>query len=660
MKNKASLGTRIKQEIYLKSMDECFRLAKPLTMEEIIKKCQEKINLIEKKLEVSLSKPFSKKTFYNYLEKLENESKSKFGIPLPLEKPRDGALDKKNINKYGNLKTKDSYSTTYTYTDKGFILFDRILGEADRKKIQQIGAYLKNVSSRWQNDMLSDITQGLEILQLDLATVEPKVQYELPYHLSENQLKTFKQLYNAIEKKLVVEFEYDRHNIPSEEYFEGKSEEEIRKFKFKVIMSPFFLKQSNNRWYLLGKSHDQYLEFDDYLMPVSIERLKTLRIRNDIPFKPNPGITLKEYYRNLIGITLERNKEGKDCWFVTTWENLKSINNGNEINTNKDDTKLEGKSTIIEKMEASKKRSKVKQNEDKSLFYRLFNGFDPKKDVVESLKIRLEFGDFRREEHNIMEFKSAPTLELINFIKTNKNDVRLLFPFKLEEGDFIFNNIRYVAIKVSNYLYQKARDIGFEPVPEEHSKPEPKPESKASSKITLEKKFKKINLNFLFGDGVANTNGIIFIKSKGLKVDTDLLKLLEKPEFKSLLSVLYPKNLQRKAISPHDVKNIVLEVKKTFSHYIETKPFHESQQLIHFDKISTIINETENFKWNHRENKECNYFHLRLIPNVEFENLILAKGDQIKVIHPRRLRERLGKRIEKMFQSYHISDIEPQ
>jgi hypothetical protein len=653
--NRASLGNRVKQEIYLKTMDECFRQEKPLTMDEISKKCQERINLVEKKLKVPLSEKFSRKSFYNYLEKLENESERILGIPLPLKRLRDGAVEEYRINKDGNLKTKDSYTTTYTYTDKGFTLFGRTLGEADRKKIQEIGAYLKNVSSRWQNDMLADITQGLEILQMDLASVEPKVQYELPYHLNENQLANFKKLYQAIEKKQVIQFEYDRHNIPGEEYFEGKSEEEIRNFKYKVIMSPYFLKQSNNRWYLLGKSHDQYLEFEDYLMPVSIERLKTLQIRNDIPFKPNPGITLKEYYKNLIGITLERNKEGKDCWFVTTWENLKSINNGKEFNEKKNEANSKGKSSIIEKKESSENRSEKKQNEDKSLFAKLFKGFEPEKDVVKSLKMKLDYGEFDKEKHYLMEFKGVPSTDLIRFIQTNKNDLKLLFPFKLVEGDFIFNNIRYVAIKISIHLYQNASDIGFKVVPEQFVKPDPKPESKPSSKITLEKKFNKANFNLLFGEGFLNEKKIIIVKSKGLKVDTDLLKLLEQPEISCLLSVLYPENLQRKAISPHDVKNIVLEVKKDFSHYIATKPFHESQQQIHFNKISSVINETENFKWNHRENKECHYFHLRLIPNVEFENLILAKGDQMKVIHPRSLRERLEKRTEKMFQSYHKS-----
>lgn len=73
IKSSAPLGNRIKQEIYLRTMDECFRLLDPLTSEQIIKKCQERANAVEKKVGAPLSTPMVKKSFYNYLEKLDKE-----------------------------------------------------------------------------------------------------------------------------------------------------------------------------------------------------------------------------------------------------------------------------------------------------------------------------------------------------------------------------------------------------------------------------------------------------------------------------------------------------------------------------------------------------------------------------------------------------------
>jgi hypothetical protein len=621
IKNSKSLG-KLRQEICLKAIDECLRGPVPLTMEQIINKCQERVNAEESRLNAKTieNKKISERTFHNYIEILETESFSKLNVPLPLEKKLNGPGNDSIFNKNGNLKTKQRPTLTYTYSDKSFSLYERVLGEADRLKIQEIGAYLKNVSSRWQNDMLEEITQGLEILQLDLNTTQPKVQFELPYHLDENQLQTFKLLYQAIEKQQVIEFEYDRHNAPGEEYFAGKSEEVIRKIRYKVVMSPYFLKQSQNRWYLLGKSHEEHLEFEDFLKPISIERLKKIRIKEGFEFMPNPGITLKDYYRNLVGISMERNQEKKSCWFVTSKENLEKI----------------------KKLKTKASRSEGELNEkEQEPFKMILGDFDPKDYQEKPLKIELDLSSFDKNNHQLMEFKGEFNPQILKFVEKNPTDVKLLFPFNIEINDFIFKNGRYMVIQVSNNLFEEAfKKFGFDLITGNYPQ------------IELQRKFNNMSLDFAFGEN-SEKRGIVAIYRERLKVDTELIKLLSRSTINSKITLLSPKNLLRKAISPSDVKDVILEVNKEFAHSVKSKPFHESQKTLEFGQVKELIESKDpKFKWRHEENKDCVYFHLKLIPNREFENQVLSKGDQRKVIYPFDLRNKLKSRVEKMYQLY--------
>lgn len=630
-KNLRKLIKRERDEIYLKTIDECFRLEKPITRNQIIKKCLKRIN--EKELEqnaVLSTKKISDSTFGNYIKKLESLSMSKFGIPLPLETKNNGQgeIDTSILSKEkdGKIKTKSRPFATYYYADKSFSLFDRVLSEGDRIKLKEIGTYLKNMSSIWQNDLLEDITKGMEILQMDLGKTEPKVQYELPYRLDERLLILFKKLYQAIERQDVIEFEYDRHNIPGEEYFNNKSIEEIQEFKlkvnYKVTMSPYFLKQSNNRWFLLGKSHDQYLEFEDYLMPISIERLKTLKTKPNIDFQPNPKISLDAYYSNLIGISLERNNEKKNCWFFTSSENLQKIQNLSKT-----------------KYDVIFKSSKI------------FNVSEKEKEIKKHLKMALNFKNYNKEEHLLMDFRGKLPKEIFQFIKNHEDVIEVLFPYTIERDNFIVKNIQYMAIQIPNYLFGFASEIGFDLIT-----PRNEDFGKISAQEILQRKFRNIEIDLFFGESQNRRNDLLLVFRENLKVDTNLISTLKNREVKDKISILSPNTILRNAISKQDIKNIVLEVDKSFAHYIISKPFHDSQKNIEFYEIKGIVESTEiGFKWSQKENEKATYFHLRLIPNKELENLILSKGDQVKVLHPISFKNKITARIKTMYKNYQNS-----
>jgi Predicted transcriptional regulator len=81
------------------------------------------------------------------------------------------------------------------------------------------------------------------------------------------------------------------------------------------------------------------------------------------------------------------------------------------------------------------------------------------------------------------------------------------------------------------------------------------------------------------------------------------------------------------------VKKIILKIEKNRYNYIATKPFHESQTELKdlSDNKSVVIK-------------------LELIPNYEFETLLLGFADSIEILEPISLKEKICKRANKIIQ----------
>ena len=71
----------------------------------------------------------------------------------------------------------------------------------------------------------------------------------------------------------------------------------------KWIIHPYYLKQYNNRWFLLGYN----AEYED-LSIVALDRIEGLELA-DIPFVRNKDFNFDAYFRDILGVSLEKGKE---------------------------------------------------------------------------------------------------------------------------------------------------------------------------------------------------------------------------------------------------------------------------------------------------------------------------------------------------------------
>ena len=82
-----------------------------------------------------------------------------------------------------------------------------------------------------------------------------------------------------------------------------------------------------------------------------------------------------------------------------------------------------------------------------------------------------------------------------------------------------------------------------------------------------------------------------------------------------------------------NVQHIIIAVNNELLPYIETKPLHGSQKIKEKNKTQTIIS-------------------LDLIPNYEFEALLLSYGEGLEIIEPLIFREKMSKRINNLNSKY--------
>ena len=99
--------------------------------------------------------------------------------------------------------------------------------------------------------------------------------------------------------------------------------------------------------------------------------------------------------------------------------------------------------------------------------------------------------------------------------------------------------------------------------------------------------------------------------------------------FDDIVGVTIPKDSK--------IEEIVLRINKTIWPYIESKPFPSQQNKIEKDGDDFIVK-------------------LKLIPNKELESKILEWGEHIQVVKPEFFRDKLKKRVEKLFNNYNSAD----
>ena len=241
--------------IRYQTLDKCFRnIGRNYTIEDLVEECNKSIYEYNGKEE-----GIKKRQLYDDIRFMESEQ----GWSIELKKVKDGRR------------------VFYKYEKSNFSISNQPLNETEANQLREALLTLDRFKGLPQYNWINEINARLE------STFNLKHKNETIISFEQNEylkgLEYIPVLYNAILYKKVLNIGYKSFNS-----------DEIKS----IIISPYYLKQYNMRWFLFGKS-DNYETITNLALDriESIETVKKEYINSDIDFN--------EYFEDIIGVTIQ-------------------------------------------------------------------------------------------------------------------------------------------------------------------------------------------------------------------------------------------------------------------------------------------------------------------------------------------------------------------
>ncbi len=243
----------LKQQRRLELVDECLRkFAKPMNIDQIATYCNQ-----------TLGCKTSTRQYKYDIEKIEET----FEVPIHVE--------------------TISGKKCYTYSDTGFSIKDNgALGQMEQSQLKKVMDYLATFSGLGIDAGLCEVTDEIgRILGYDKEdnAVVSFEKTDLVCSGKEKMDIIFNTLFKSIIQRQTLNVKYI---VPGR----GKRE---------WIIFPQFLKQYNQRWYLIAtKHHDNKGEINN----IALDRIERIEPNHNIPYTKS-NIDFAEYFDNVVGIT---------------------------------------------------------------------------------------------------------------------------------------------------------------------------------------------------------------------------------------------------------------------------------------------------------------------------------------------------------------------
>ena len=244
--------------IRYQTLDKCFRnVGRNYAIEDLVVECNKSIYEYTGKEE-----GIKKRQLYDDIRFMESEQ----GWSIELKKVKDGR------------------TVFYKYEDSNFSISNQPLNETEANQLREALLTLDRFKGLPQYNWINEINARLE------STFNLKQKNETIISFEQNEylkgLEFIPILYNAILYKKVLSINYKSFN----------SDEEIA-----IVVSSYYLKQYNMRWFLFGKS-DKYKTISN----LALDRIEKITSSNEDYIKSN--IDFNDYFEDVIGVTIPADK----------------------------------------------------------------------------------------------------------------------------------------------------------------------------------------------------------------------------------------------------------------------------------------------------------------------------------------------------------------
>lgn len=185
----------------------------------------------------------------------------------------------------------------FYYTDGKFSIDHVPLRKEDLEDLNTAFLILKQFSGNSKLGSLQGIVSRLEEI-LNIKPGRKRVSIQFETSLNEAGHRWLNQVYDAIKNRQTINIGY--HPF-------GKD-------KTTIIFSPYLLKEFNNRWFVIGKAHDNdHKEFN--IITLGLDRFKTC-VNSLHPFEESAEFDAETYLKDIIGVTLFKDKAKTEIIFT--------------------------------------------------------------------------------------------------------------------------------------------------------------------------------------------------------------------------------------------------------------------------------------------------------------------------------------------------------
>lgn len=176
-------------------------------------------------------------------------------------------------------KYKDGKFVIYRYSDPDYDFAKHGLTERDKMQMKEVAEFLEQFKNLEGFENYSEMATTLKSSILQSDNQNPAILFEINFDYNLGK-KFISELYEYIIKRKSLEINYQPFD----------------KDESALIVSPLFLKQYNNRWFLFSWSH----EFDS-LNIMALDRIKKIKTANT-KYK-EVDFSAIDYFDEIIGVT---------------------------------------------------------------------------------------------------------------------------------------------------------------------------------------------------------------------------------------------------------------------------------------------------------------------------------------------------------------------
>lgn len=181
-------------------------------------------------------------------------------------------------------RIRDGRKTYYRYDDPDFSIRKQPINATEAQQLTDTITMLSRFKGlpnfEWMDEVIGKLEASFEINQNTASIVGFDQNIDL------KGLKFFTPIFNAIVARKLLKIKYTSFKKPTQTF----------------IISPYFLKQYNNRWFLFG-----WCEEWGKLYNLSLDRIDSLKETKGT-YRENEDIDFSEYFEDIVGVTHPEDK----------------------------------------------------------------------------------------------------------------------------------------------------------------------------------------------------------------------------------------------------------------------------------------------------------------------------------------------------------------